>query len=605
MADKLTMFGKSYNKVGNNETNLCLCTSGDITIKTANRFIPLFKNGKINVENPDEFFIVESESDIKKNGIYIVNSKNSDGKDIKQVFLYIGGIKLLISTTAEEYLSYTKVQQLKPEQIIQAISNIGIYFQTIDSAKASGIKEGLVYILKDQKLYKVVSGEFVEINTVNNTAQDNSTSNSNTVEKNKVYTTLRIGNIFINGEDGVLSVNGGLSIQIDGSDFIWFRNNQIFVKRDLILDSSNTLMFSGSQQGVSGFMVYTKNEESYLEIDNLLVHKTSSKYEPKMYSTYIGTSVKNQIKRADWVLKPSDISLILKYKNQFVVGDYVLVQTTGGNPVNIYIKKRKVVTIDGKEKTVNKFIANLIHPASKDTILNIKYQYATTAEITLYSSTKIEIPEKVLNKDTGEMEPNIYGESVELDFEIANINAVEVEFGDRDIYYGETGGEPMPIPMIGTVVSDNPLTINLPNQKNTSDSILTTLEHSPIYKIGGNLEEVHILVQYDDSISLQKCSVVDGKLEQKTVTQIGELSSIPKPKTGSTTNWFTGQGIYSDNLVGINPQFYGGIFEGADDIDYPKYAHSLNIPTDAIDDVKYDNVIPNIAWVKKLIEKSK
>lgn len=603
MADKLTMFGKSYNKVGNNETNLCLCTSGDITIKTANRFIPLFKNGKINVENPDEFFIVESESDIKKNGIYIVNSKNSDGKDIKQVFLYIGGIKLLISTTAEEYLSYTKVQQLKPEQIIQALSNIGIYFQTIDSAKASGIKEGLVYILKDQKLYKVVSGEFVE--AINNTVQDNSTSNSNTVEKDKIYTTLRIGNIFINGEDGVLSVNGGLSIQVNGSDFIWFRNNQVFVKRDLILDSSNTLMFSGSQQGVSGFMVYTKNEESYLEIDNLLVHKTSSKYEPKMYSTYIGTSVKNQIKRADWVLKPSDISLILKYKNQFVVGDYVLVQTTGGNPVNIYIKKRKVVTIDGKEKTVNKFIANLIHPASKDTILNIKYQYATTAEIILYSSTKIEIPEKVLNKDTGEMEPNIYGESVELDFEIANINAVKVEFGDRDIYYGETGGEPMPIPIIGTVVSDNPLTINLPNQKNTSDSILTTLEHSPIYKIGGNLEEVHVLVQYDDSISLQKCSVVDGKLEQKTVTQIGELSSIPKPKTGSTTNWFAGQGIYSDNLVGVNPQFYGGIFEGADDIDYPKYAHSLNIPTDAIDDVKYDNVIPNIAWVKKLIEKSK
>nr|DAU84824.1 MAG TPA: hypothetical protein [Caudoviricetes sp.] len=603
MADKLTMFGKSYNKLGNNETNLCLCTSGDITIKTANRFIPLFKNGKINIENSDEFFIVESESDIKKNGIYIVNSKNSDGNDIKQVFLYIDGIKLLISTTAEEYLSYTKVQQLKPEQIIQALSNIGIYFQTIDSAKASGIKEGLVYILKDQKLYKVVSGEFVE--AINNTVQDNSTSNSNTVEKDKIYTTLRIGNIFINGEDGVLSVNGELSIQVNGSDFIWFRNNRVFVKRDLILDSSNTLMFSGSQQGVSGFMVYTKNEESYLEIDNLLVHKTSSKYEPKMYSTYIGTSVKNQIKRADWVLKPSDISLILKYKNQFVVGDYVLVQTTGRNPVNIYIKKRKVITIDGKEKTVNKFIANLTHPASKDTILNIKYQYATTAKITLYSFTKIEIPEKVLNKDTGEMEPNIYGESVELDFEIANINAVEIEFGDRDIYYGETGGEPMPIPMIGTVVSDNPLTINLPNQKNTSDSILTTLEHSPIYKIGGNLEEVHILVQYDDSISLQKCSVVDGKLEQKTVTQIGELSSIPKPKTGSTTNWFTGQGIYSDNLVGINPQFYGGIFEGADDIDYPKYAHSLNIPTDAIDDVKYDNVIPNIAWVKKLIEKSK
>ena len=71
MADKLTMFGKSYNKLGNNETNLCLCTSGDITIKTANRFIPLFKNGKINIENSDEFFIVESESDIKKNGILI------------------------------------------------------------------------------------------------------------------------------------------------------------------------------------------------------------------------------------------------------------------------------------------------------------------------------------------------------------------------------------------------------------------------------------------------------------------------------------------------------------------------------------------------------
>lgn len=604
MADKLTMFGKSYNKLGNNETNLCLCTSGDITIKTANRFISLFKNGKINVGDSSELFVVESESDINKNGVYIVNTKGNDGKDIKQVFLYIDGIKLLISTNAEEYLSYTKNQQLKPEQIIQALSNLGIYFQTLDNAKASNIKEGLVYILNDQKLYKVVSGEFTEM-SVNTAVQSNSNSNSTTPEKARAYTKFRIGNIYINGESNVFSVNGGLSIQIDGSDYIWFINNQVFVKRDLILDSSNTLMFSGSQQGVSGFMVYTKEDETYLEIDNLLVRKSSSKYEPKMFSAYVGTSIKNQIKQAKWVLKPSDISVTLKYQNQFEVGDYVLVQTASGNPVNIHIKKREVVTIDGREKVVIKFTANLTHPASKDTVLNIKYQYVTIDNIVLYSTARIEIPEKVLNNDTGEMESNTYGESIEYDFDAASINAVEVIFGDRDIYYIETGGQLLPTPLVGKVVSDNPLTINLPNQKNTSASILSTLEHSPIYKIGGNLEEVHILVHSDDNISLQKCYVENDKLVQKTVTQIGELTDIAKPKAGSTTNWFTGQGVYSDNFVGINPRFYGGTFEGADNIDYPKYGTSLNIPTDNIDAAKYDSVIPSIAWVKKLIEKSK
>lgn len=603
---KIAMFGKSYNTVGNHDANTCLSTAGDIVIKTPNRFVTIFKNGKLAVDDSSEIFVVSSEDDMKKTGIYIVNSTDENGEETQSVYLYIDGTKILLTSDSNGYISYTAAQELKPEQFVQAMKNLGVYFQTLDEAKAAGLTEGLVYILENQSLYKIVNGEFTDI--TGGTAGDSDTPDGDSSTEPEAVTSLQIGGIFIEGKSNTISAEGGLIIQVDGSDYIWFKNNQVFVKRDLIISKQNVFMLEGSEKGVSGFLVYTKDDEAYLEIDNLIVHNSSSEYEPQVYSTYVGTLDKNQIQGASWASAPTDISLILKYQNKFVEGDYVLIQTARGNQVTVVAKTLELATDDGQEKTVQRLQATLESAPTQDVNLEVVYSYSVN-ENEVTGTASILIPATVVDEDTGETGPNTYGESADIEGipTIEGIVSVKVLSGDADIFYGDTGGHTLPAALIGTVTSADPLIINVPTQDNPADSVLTNLKNSPIYKIGDPTGIVHILFHSGNSISLQECTVEDGTLVMKTTTQIGDLSAISKPQPAGSTDpaeQFEGNGIYSDNFVGVNPKFYGGIFEGIEGSEYPVYGGSLEFPVTSFNDALYDKVIPCVGWVKELIKKA-
>lgn len=630
------MFGKSYNTIGDHNANTCLSTAGDIIIKTPNRFVTIFKNGKLAVDDSSEIFTVSSEDDMKKTGVYIVSSTDENGEETQSVYLYVDGTKILLTSNSDGYISYTAAQELKPEQFIQAMKNLGVYFQTLDEAKAAGLTEGLVYILEDQKLYKIVDGEFTDI--AGGTGGDSDNSDGDTSTEPEAVTSLQIGGIFIDGESNTISADD-LIIQAGGSDYIWFKNDQVFVKKDLIISKQNVLMLEGSEEETSGFLVYTKDDEAYLEVDNLIVHNSSPEYEPQIYSTYIGTLDKNQIQDANWKSAPTDISLVLKYQSKFAVGDYVLVQTAGGNQVTVEAKTIELATDDGQEKTVQRIQATLESAPMQDVSLEVVYSYPVDnssdtsgdddsdsdsdsddgdgddgdsdgdANNEITGTVQILIPATVINEDTGEPEPNTYGESADIEGipTIEEITSVKVLSGDADIFYGDSGGHTMPAAFIGTVTSANPLEINLPTQDNPAGSVLTNLKDSPIYKIGDPTGTVHILFHSSNSISLRECTVEDGTLVMKTTTQIGDLSAISKPQPTSSTDpaeQFEGNGIYSDNFIGVNPKFYGGTFEGVEGTEYPVYGDSLNFPEEGFDDPQYDKVIPCIGWVKKLIEQS-
>ena len=47
IADKINMFGKTYNTVGSSDSNLVLKTKGDLKIQWGSKYIDLIKNGKI------------------------------------------------------------------------------------------------------------------------------------------------------------------------------------------------------------------------------------------------------------------------------------------------------------------------------------------------------------------------------------------------------------------------------------------------------------------------------------------------------------------------------------------------------------------------------
>lgn len=64
-------FGRVYETAGSQVQDLLLKTKGEIKIQNGNKFIDLFKDGKLVTENDELFDEVESTDEIKTNGIYL------------------------------------------------------------------------------------------------------------------------------------------------------------------------------------------------------------------------------------------------------------------------------------------------------------------------------------------------------------------------------------------------------------------------------------------------------------------------------------------------------------------------------------------------------
>lgn len=590
---KVMNFGKMQNQIGDLTSHICLQTAGDVYVKTKNKQVRIFKDGKLDVGNSSEIFQVDSIDKIKKTGIYLVTSKDeteegSEGAN-QSVYLNVDGVKILLASSSEGYLSYTSVQELKAEEFLQAALNLGLYFNTADDVKAAGITQGLVYILEDQKLYKVVDGELTDLNTV--TGSEAGGQDTEDEPSEQELDSIKIGAILIDGTTGEISVEGGLTIIVDGFEFIKFENNKIWVLKDMIFDPKNQISFKGGIRGESGLHIYYEDGESYVETDNLIVHNTTESYTPKLYSTTIGSSVQSMIRGATWVNSPTDIQLDLKYPADFKEGDHIVIQTAGGNEAKI--------KGDLREGTYYLIVELDVAPAQTTTI---KVDFESEDGETTGSAT-VTINPNDYDPSEGD-EPNNYGEVV-VSALVGEVTNFEVTSGDQDIFYiSESGvrfGESStPMPLYGTVTSTSPLVINVPGQTNPASSVLRNLEYSIINKIVSQDSEEYTLHQNSENISLIKATDSGGTMTTETSSKIGNLEDIPNPADPSET--LEGEGMYSDNFVGKNPKFFGGTFEGSGPEWYPTYGTDLNTPAD-FDDAAYDKVVPCVDWVKQLIDK--
>lgn len=78
MSERTTIGGTVYESVGSSSSNLLLKCNGTARIQWGNKLIDLVKNGKITSENSNELlFIIQDESEIKSDGIYILNNGES------------------------------------------------------------------------------------------------------------------------------------------------------------------------------------------------------------------------------------------------------------------------------------------------------------------------------------------------------------------------------------------------------------------------------------------------------------------------------------------------------------------------------------------------
>lgn len=182
MSERTVIGGVSYETVGSSSSNLLLRCNGTARIQWGSKLIDLIKNGKIvSSENQDFIFEVASEEDIKKDGIYILNTETEE--DTKQELLVFKNGQKYSLKEMDLYISATNKQEITVEQQKQALENIGIFYNTLAEVPATQIQNGLVYVLDQHTLYSIKNGALTayqaEVKTVTVEKQEQSETDIN------------------------------------------------------------------------------------------------------------------------------------------------------------------------------------------------------------------------------------------------------------------------------------------------------------------------------------------------------------------------------------------------------------------------------------------
>ena len=151
----LSMFGRSYSQVGNSDSDFLIKTKGQVKVQWGSKFIDLIKDGKINV---DSSFIFTAKSADKlgvKDGIYVTPDDS--------VYLKLGdNILNLVGGVGTTYVSFLEEQETTSEQKYTALQNIGFIYKDINSISNLSLKNGIIYIEAEEKLYIVKDGVISE-----------------------------------------------------------------------------------------------------------------------------------------------------------------------------------------------------------------------------------------------------------------------------------------------------------------------------------------------------------------------------------------------------------------------------------------------------------
>lgn len=81
-----------------------------------------------------------------------------------------------------------------------------------------------------------------------------------------------------------------------------------------------------------------------------------------------------------------------------------------------------------------------------------------------------------------------------------------------------------------------------------------------------------------------------GEINEDSIEELNKCEDIKQSNVG----------IYSNNFIGLNSKLYDTTFKYR--CDYPKYDSSITIPDNDCTDNQYNQVVPNVEWVKKLLE---
>lgn len=248
-----TMFGKAYDVVGSTDKNLILQTRGDLKVKWGGKYIDIIKNGKINADvDIDLLKKVGSQEDIDKDGIYLIEDEKT-----KEVWVSIGDSKInILGEVTNNYVAFVKEQDVDAENKLQALSNIGFFYKTLDDAKKAQLTQGIFFLLDQNKLYFVENGEYKEY------------IYTPTLE---IPNPLTIGSITIDGTSSEISVQQELGINIENNRYISITNNKILLDSEII--TSNAISSDNYISNSKGFSIYYNNKDYIGEFDIIKIRK--------------------------------------------------------------------------------------------------------------------------------------------------------------------------------------------------------------------------------------------------------------------------------------------------------------------------------------------
>lgn len=155
----MKLFNRNYETVGNEKSDFCIITRGQLRVKWGNKFIDLIKDGKLNLDaDYDIINRINEYSDINTNndGIYVTESGE----------IYIVSNKVIIpirsSVEDSEYVAYLK-QSKDGSSKETAQLNIGLCFKTKSELEQSGMKNGISYIIDEKILYLINNNEYIPL----------------------------------------------------------------------------------------------------------------------------------------------------------------------------------------------------------------------------------------------------------------------------------------------------------------------------------------------------------------------------------------------------------------------------------------------------------
>ena len=497
------LFGKNYQETGKSSSPLLLRSNGEIKLQWGNKFIDLVKNGKINSEAKDCIFTVDTSDEIKANGIYLVTEDSS-------IWINVEGTKTKLSDNNTAYVSFLTEQKTTPEQKQQALINLGLIYENIDTLNKANLITGLAYVVESNKLYLIQNGVVSEYQV---------TSSLPTSGKfdDLAISNLTIKNNTINSSQLILTINNIPYLQL---------NDNILCSVPFLVDRLQSVNYNYNK---SGFALYQDNGKSVLDIDSLNWRNIESEL-PKNQKTYITYTILGDF---NIVTEVTDVSseteslykLQLKYPNNIPpnLPNYILAELE--TTYNIFLLTTKVQVQDNI--SYNQIVLDKNIPETYQ--LYVKFSDSSTK---LYSRNDAKLFDVNLKVDEAYLYNNGIDTKYIVDIDSAqkhDIIPLEFEVCEIDKYY---------------------IIIKLQNTLLASDLLNAT--QLKIYQA-----RVPQFIQGEGFLALRKWDSVNNKYVYHTI--IGTYKESEFGISDDTNDKF---GFYSDDVKVAGISLSGAKFSG-------------------------------------------